>query len=152
MFVRLATQYDEDIVVELARLAVGENQPTLLFDEQRCRESFAGYLRHASPTIFVVDQRGHVVGFMLAEVRDYRAVSGFFTIQEVLYVQPDKRGTRAAALLIKQLVDWSIRLGAKEIIGGNDGGKKSGQMTKFLERFGFQRVGNAMKRVVDYGW
>lgn len=146
MFVRLADEGDIDVVVEMARMNMAETRSELVFDEHLCRETFYQYLDTAKPTIFVVEDRRAVIGFLLADFYGYRAATGLFTVQEVLFVSPAKRGTRAAVMLMKHLIAWSKQLGAKEIIGGNDNGFNSERTARFLEHFGFKRVGIAMRR------
>lgn len=148
MFVRLALASDIDAVVDMARENIETTRSSLVFDEVKCRETFYQYLDTASPTIWVVEDRREAIAFMLAEVYDYRAASGLYTTQEVLFVKPAKRGSRASVLLMKNLITWSQRLGAKEIIGGNDNGFNSERTAKFLEHFGFERVGFAMRRAM----
>ncbi|MGF7008103.1 N-acetyltransferase family protein [Aminobacter sp. BE322] len=151
MFVRLGLEEDIDAVTEMARMNIEETRPGLTFNEFKCRETYYSYLDNASPTIFVVEDKREVIGFLLAEMYDYRAADGLFTTQEVLFVRPDKRGTRAAVILMKHLVAWSEQLGAKEIIGGNDNEFNSERTAKFLEHFGFERVGFSMRRVTAHG-
>lgn len=151
MFVRLALESDEDVVVEMARANIEETRSELSFNEEKCRASFASYLLTASPTVFVVEHKREVVGFMLAEIMEYRAADGLFTIQEVMFVHPDKRGTRASVLLMKHLIAWSEQLGALEVVGGNDNGFNSERTARFLEHFGFERVGFSMRRVLKDG-
>lgn len=148
MYVRLAIESDTDAIVEMARINWAQAQPNIPFDEDVCRATIAKSLRTASPTIFVVDERRDVIAFLLAAICDYRAASGQFTTQEILFVRPDKRGTRAAVILMNQLIAWSKMLGAKEIIGGNDNDFKSERTSKFLAHFGFERVGYEMRRVL----
>lgn len=147
MFVRLALESDFDAIVEMARdnaLTV----PHLTFSEERVRLTLARYLASANPTIWVVEDRRRAVGFLQAYWWGYDAFDGLFTVQQVIYVHPDKRGTRASVLLMKQLVAWSEKLGAKEIIGGNDNEFNSERTAKFLEHFGFRRVGFAMRKAL----
>lgn len=105
-------------------------------------------MEHAAPTIFVVEKDRAVIGFLLADMYSYRASKGIFVTQEVLFVRPEHRGTRAAVALMKHLIAWSKMLGAKEIIGGNDNDFQSERTARFLEHFGFERVGFAMRRVM----
>lgn len=151
MFVRLALDTDEDVVVEMARANIEETRPEITFNEEKCRASFLSYLLTASPTVFVVEHKREVVGFLLAEIMEYRAADGLFTTQEVMFVRPDKRGTRASVLLMKQLIAWSEQLGAIEIVGGNDNGFNSERTARFLEHFGFERVGFSMRRMLENG-
>lgn len=121
-------------------------RPTLAFSERRCRETIRGYLEQATPTIFVAEQENEVYGMLVCDFYEYRAADGLFTVQEVLFVRPEKRGGRAAALLMKELISWSKMLGAREIIGGNDNEFNSDRTAKFLEHFGFKHVGHSMRR------
>jgi len=151
MFVRLALESDEDAIVQMARDNIAETRPDMEFDEARCRATFKKYLNYADPTFFVVEDRRLVAGLLVCNFYEYRAASGLFTTQEVLYVQPASRGTRAAVILMKQLIAWSKLLGAKEIIGGNDNEFQSDRTARFLEHFGFERVGFAMRRKLTDG-
>lgn len=148
MYVRLALEEDFPAIVEMARLNIEETRPDLGFDEYLAWKTCYEYLDTAEPTIFVCEDKGQVVGLTLSSINAYRASAGLFTTQEVLFVRPEKRGTRAAVLLMKNLIDWSKQLGAKEIIGGNDNEFNSDRTAAFLEHFSFRRVGYAMKRVL----
>jgi L-amino acid N-acyltransferase YncA len=147
MKVRLALEHEEDLIVEMARINM-QTRPALTFSEARCRETFRGYIRDASPTIWVAEDKAGVVGMLVADFYLHRAANGLFTTQEVLFVKPERRGGRAAALLMKQLIDWSLELGANEIVGGNDNEFNSEQTARFLGKFGFKRVGHAMRKVL----
>lgn len=149
MFVRLAMPEDVDAVVEMARENIAETRPDMQFNEAKCRATYQRYLDTASPTIWVVEQRRETVAFLLADMYDYEAADGFFTVQRVIYVAHAHRGSRAAVLLMKTLIAWSLRLGAKEIVGGVDNGFNVERTAKFLEHFGFERVGHAMRMLLD---
>jgi GNAT superfamily N-acetyltransferase len=144
--VRLPLESDEDAYVELARQAVAESARDIGFNPDRVRAYFRRYLGTANPTIFVVDDRRDLVAFLNVTMSNYAFADGFYTTQEVLFVRPDKRGSRAAALLVHELVRWSLAQGAKEITGGNDNGLFTEQTARLLERSGFERVGLFMRR------
>ena len=148
MFVRLAMPEDEDAIVEMARENMTSTCPEMTFDEYKCRATIHRYLDTASPTFWVVEHKREAIAFLEGDMYEYEAAEGFFTVQKVLYVAPAHRGTRAALLLMKNFVAWSQRLGAKAIIGGNDNSFKSERTAKFLEHFGFEKVGFAMRRVL----
>lgn len=148
MLVRLALEEDFPIIVEMARMNIEETRSEIGFDEVQAMETCYSYLDRASPTIFVVEQHREVIGFLLADMYSYRASDGLFTTQEVLYVRPAHRGTRAAVALMKHFIAWSKQLGAKECLGGNDNSFNSDRTARFLEHFQFKRVGHAMRRVL----
>lgn len=147
MLVRLGLEEDEDEFVELARQAAAEGSPHVPFVEQVMRETYRRYLATAHPTFFVAEQGRKLIGFMKASISGYDFSDGIYTTQEVLYVHPAKRGTRAAALLMENFCQWSDRLGALENTGGNDNDLTSERTAKFLGRFGFKRVGYFVRRM-----
>ena len=137
---------DADAIVEMARMNMEATRPTLTFNEDRCRKTIQNYLAFASPTIFVAENKDEVIGLLVCDFYEHRAADGHVAVQEVLYTRPDKRGTRAAALLMKELVAWAETIGANEIIGGNDNEFNSDRTARFLEHFSFKRVGYSMRR------
>lgn len=147
MFARLALESDVHVYVELARMAVDESARHVGFSGAKVRATFRRYLGKAHPTIFVVEDRRQVIAFLNASISEYDFADGIYTTQEVLYVRPDRRGTRAAALLLREFTRWSDQLGALENTGGNDNALHSEQTSKFLSRFGFERVGFFMRRI-----
>jgi GNAT superfamily N-acetyltransferase len=146
MLVRLALETEEDAYVELARQAVDESARHVGFNPGRVRATFHSYLDTAHPTIFVVEQNRELIGFMNATISEYTFADGIFTTQEVMFIRPDKRGTRAAASLVRHFTAWSDRLGAVENTGGNDNALFTEQTARLLEKNGFERVGLFMRR------
>jgi GNAT superfamily N-acetyltransferase len=146
VFVRLAIEADFDDIVRMGRLNVELTQPDHLpsFNESILRETLQNYLEEACPTVWVVESKGKLIGFMFAGMCAYDYRAGLFTTQKVLFVSPENRGSRAATLLVKELIRWSKSIGAVEIKGGNDNGFNSDRTAEFLEHFGFERVGHAL--------
>lgn len=146
MFVRLALESEREAVIDLCVAAVEESVRGLAPDRAVIGETFDAYLASADPTFFVVDQRGAPVAFLMATIGAYPFAAGIFTTQQVLFVRPDKRGTRAAALLVQELIAWSTRLGAREITGGNTNGLHTERTIRLFEKHGFERVGVFVRR------
>lgn len=148
MYVRLAMPEDEAALIDLTQRDMAESMPDHEFDLATALKTFKSYFETANPTIWVVEDRREVIAFLLAGMYEYRAAKGFFTCQEALFVREDRRGGRAAMLLMQNFIAWSERIGALEIRGGNDNGLFTERTTSFLARFGFVRVGNAMRKVL----
>ena len=146
MLVRLAHEYDLPTIIEMARANIAETRAGEAFSERRVAEVFYQYIDTANPTIWVIDDGERTIGFLLATLSTYDYRAGFFATQKVLYVRPDRRGSRAAALLMRNLISWATELGADEIIGGNDNSFQSDRTARFLERLGFVKTGHAMTR------
>lgn len=146
MFVRIGVESEEDVFIELARACAAEGMPHIEFDEETTRRTYQRYLHTASPTFFFVEHNRKVIGFLQASINGYTFAKGIYTTQETIYVTPDKRGSRAAALLMSEFLRWSDRLGAIENTGGNDNELTSERTTRFLGHFGFKRVGIFVRR------
>lgn len=146
MFVRLALESDQEAVVQMAKGNVDETlHETEFFNPDCVRLTFQSYLTVAASTFFVVVEEETVIGFLQATMFGYDYRDGLYTCQKVLYVVPEKRGTRAATLLMRELISWSRLLGADRIEGGNDNSFRSDKTASFLARFGFEQVGYAMR-------
>jgi GNAT superfamily N-acetyltransferase len=145
MKARLANLADMAEVSEMARGAA-EHRPSRVFNELRFRATFVDYLTKASPVFWVTEDASGLTGFLLGDYAVHRGFDGLFVQQEVLFVKPEKRGTRAAALLMNELIRWAEAIGANEIIGGNENSFQTEQTAKFLAKLGFKCVGLAMRR------
>lgn len=148
MIIRLALEDDIDELADLTRQAMAEARPWLVYDDFHARETFYNYIDTADPTIFVAEDADGIAGFVVASLNEYRMSAGLFILQEVIFTRPEKRGTRAAARLMKHLVEWGQSLGAVEIIGGTDSNLQPDKTARFLERFGFRYVGYAMRAIL----
>ena len=141
---RFAETRDIEDLVEMAR-DNAKTRPNLKFNETRTRATLADYFLTANPTVWVAEHNGALYGLLVASFHAYAYFDGLFTSQEVLYVKPEKRGTRAATILMRELISWSGMLGAREILGGNDNDTNSERTAKFLTHFGFRNVGHYMR-------
>lgn len=151
MRVRLARASDVDDVVAMARHNA-ETVPHRTFNETRTRATFADYLRTAFPVFFIAEaSTGETCGMLVASATPHRAFDGLYTSQEVLYVKPAWRGSRAAVYLMREMDRWSRILGATEIIGGADNEADTERTARFLARLGFKRVGIAMRKELPHG-
>lgn len=146
MLVRLALLSDAPDVVEMAAENAHATRPDVPFDHDKALGTFFQYLASGNPTIYVVEHDRQSIGFLMTRLMDYSFNYGQFLGQEVLYVRPGKRGTRAAAALMKHLILEAERLGASEIVGGNDNSFNSERTARFFEHFGFERVGFSLRR------
>lgn len=149
MFVRLALDHEEDEFVRLAVADLTETMPGEPFDEDVLRQTFRRYLETSSPTIFFAEHDRRVIGMVMSHAVPFDHRAGFYVTQRVLYVLPENRGTRAAVILMRHLVQWAEQTGAAEIAGGNDNSFNSDRTAAFLAHFGFEKVGYAMVKRLE---
>jgi GNAT superfamily N-acetyltransferase len=146
VFVRLALAEEEDVFVALARICEAESYPHRKFNEKITRETFRRYINTANPTFLFLEDNRRVAGVLQASISAFDFSDGIYTTLCGTFVHPDYRGTRAAALLIAEFCRWSDRLGAVESTGGNDNGLTTERTTRLLGLFGFEPVGNFVRR------
>lgn len=143
---RLIAEGDRDRVSELAHQHQQESAPHLTFDPGRIHATINRALRPASPlTIFVAEEDDEVIGYLAAVKEAYAACSGFYIEQQLFYVEPRKRGSRAAAKLFAGFVRWAELQQAEETFA-NIWDRKGG--ARWLKRFGFELAGQQMRRRV----
>lgn len=142
---RLATENDRQAIIELAHQHQVESVPHLKFDRARANATVSRALAGANLTIFVAEHDDVVIGYLAAVKAPYAACAGFYIEAQLFYVEPRKRGSRAAAKLFAGFVRWAEFQQAEEIDAGI-WGRKSG--ARWLQRFGFDSAGQQMRRRV----
>lgn len=146
MLARLATESDRGVLHLLAREMTETYRPNLVYDEEIANRTFDSYLRMANPTFFVAEENREVVGFLLAMTSRFLFSSGEIASQEVFYVRPDKRGTRAAASLADIFNQWADRLAVSEVHMGVATGHRAEVAARFMRAYGFSPVGQYLYR------
>ncbi len=152
MLARLALESDEDALVKLARQQTAETLPHLYsrFNEERARATFKRYLDGGNPVFWVAEKNREVVGFLMAMYYDYGMIDGQFTGQEVVYVRPDHRGSRASARLFDLYDAWTDRLKAPEAFTGVANGRKIEKYAKMMSRRGYDLVGMTFRKITGH--
>jgi len=88
--------------------------------------------------VFVATDGRQVCGF--ASFGDFRSWPGYrFTVEGTAHVAQESRGQGVGLLLLNALVEHAKLAGKHSMIAGVD--SENATSLKFLERFGFQRVG-----------
>ena len=145
--------YDQGDFVRMAVANLEETMPGEPYSIDKLIETFVESITTAHPTTWVVEHKRKIIGLMMSSICAFDYRDGHYTTQRVIYVSPEHRGTRAAVLLVKELIRWSQDIGAAKIDGGNDNSFKSDRTTGFLEHFGFKQVGNylTLKLLEEHG-
>ena len=144
MRTRLLMRQDFEQMRTVARGAQEESEPELGFDEDIFGATFVASIEHAHPTYFVLEDGGRILGLALCAIEGFFFASGVSTCLHVIDVVPEKRGTRAAAYLLRAFLDWSDEVGARRKYLGINNGKHPDRTAKFFARAGARRVGYAM--------
>lgn len=139
---------DEDAFVELARQNVLETISHLSYEEDVVRFYFKYTLQHDSIHIFVSQNgEGDLTGFMVANLEPYLFRRGFMSSQEVVYVLPEYRNTRAGVMLLQNYETWARARDVDESFVGIANGIEAERKLKFFERKGYERVGYFLRKI-----
>jgi GNAT superfamily N-acetyltransferase len=144
--VRLARETDREALHAMGEAMQAELRPDLPWCGPRWDEHIDRALVKDWPTILVVTIDTEPVGFLLANRAEWEGASSFFIFQRLLYVRPDKRGTRAAATLLARFVEWAESFNPVEILCGIGEGRRSRAAARFLKPLGFVPAGQQIMR------
>lgn len=140
---RLLEERDRAALQALGRAHAAETSPHLTFDPARCDSLIDRALRNGNPGIFVAEDGDEVIGYLVAVREAYAACSGVYVEQQLLFVRPDKRGTRAAAKLFAGFIRWAELQQAEEVFA-SIWGRPAG--ARWIRGFGFEPAGLQMRR------
>jgi GNAT superfamily N-acetyltransferase len=138
MFVRLALESDIPRLRELGIAHAAETWPDRVWSEERAAKTFERYITTANPTIFVVESDRQVVGYLHALIVDCSFTTSSSVFLDVIYVEPVKRGTRAAAMLMQEFFAFIERISPDEVLTQD---VENPVMARFLRLFGFEPAG-----------
>lgn len=148
MLVRPAIENDLREIVDMAAAAVPETFPHLTFSAIRVRASFRRALEQQNPAYFVVEAPGRrLVGFQIVSWGSSDFSTALIAEQKVIYVRPENRRSSAAALLVRNLMAWSARLGVDELYVNVGSGRRTKATARFIRGFGFENVGSVLRKV-----
>lgn len=141
--VRNATENDR---LGIFKLAVAMHRETdfgnFSFDPEKAINSIGLWL-HGGLMLVVVDQAEdseEVVGMMAASKKDPWFSQDVLVSEDFFYVREDKRGSRAAFLLMKGFIDWANEVGAHHLRAGVATGTGPAA-ERLYEHFGMHYVG-----------
>jgi GNAT superfamily N-acetyltransferase len=144
--VRLAREIDRGALCAMGEAMQAELRPDLPYCDERWNSVIDRCLTKEWPTLLIVTHDGDPAGFLLANRAEWEGTTGFFIFQRLLYVRPDKRGTRAAATLLTRFVKWAESFNPVEICCGIAEGQRSRVAARFLKSLGFIPAGQQIMR------
>lgn len=139
-------------LVDLTRLQVEETINHLPYEESVVRRYCEKTIDKGedSPTkaYLVYADNGIPAGYLIVNIQGYLFNNGCFISQEVIYVIPEYRGTKAALLLLQKLEEVAEEEYALEIFTGvanNFNVEKTGRL---LEKRGYENVGRYYRKIL----
>lgn len=92
------------------------------------------------------DAHGRLLGMHLGFISEYYFGRDLIATDLLLFVDPCKRGSLAAALLVKAFEEWAFAKGAREVCPGSSTMVAPERTAKLYERLGYTVVGNLFKK------
>lgn len=140
--IRNAEEKDLDRLIELGKQMHAESKYAIYnFDDEKTRNYFWGCILHEDGILLVVERDGVIVGGFVGWVSDQYFGQDKVAVDLALFVQQDKRGAMAGAMLIKRYIEIAKEKGAAQIVISNSTGVDKDRVGKLYEKLGMEHVG-----------
>ena len=145
MKLRVATLQDIPTLVQFGEAFFNEspNYQGRQYEPEEAAKHYENLMRKEG-VIFVVEQRGQVVGGFAGGIGKDWFNQQKIAFDYVLYVEPKFRKTRAAYVLIQAFIGWSASMGAQRIQCGTTTDVESEACIRLYEHFGFKQYGTLL--------
>jgi GNAT superfamily N-acetyltransferase len=148
MLIRAVESGDVEAVVEMgARMHAESAYSFLPYDRAKVRRMAESYVTDAEAQCgLVAEEAGRVVAMFGGYLTDYFFCDERVACDVVLFVEPQRRGSSAAARLVRAFREWARSRGAREICLGVSTDVDAERTGVFYERMGLGRVGGLYKQ------
>jgi len=148
--IQLSKDHIDDLVY-LTHSQVTETLSHMPYEEYIVRayaEYFAEKRDESDVRVYLLYSNERPVGYLVLYVKEYLFCDSKSVGQEVIYVLPEYRGTKAAAKLIKKLDEVGRQENALEIYGGIANGYQPERTLSLFSRLGYEQVGYYVRKIV----
>lgn len=142
MFVRVATNEDIPCFIENAKKFIAEapNYASRKLDDEALKNNLLAVLDGLG-AVFVVESKGEpIAGIVCLTTKDWFN-DDLIAFEQVFYVQPEYRTSRASYLLLDAFISWAKHMKANRIQCGTTTGINTKGCLRLYERFGFREYG-----------
>lgn len=146
MLARLLIDSDIPQILKLAEAHAREITPGHEFSPERALVTYNRYRNDGNGIHFVAEEGRDIVGYIGAYISDYPYTVGHAVVLDVIYVKPECRGSRAAALLMTRFTEWADRVKPLETFFRTGNSGMSPKLSAFFQRYGFTPVGSVLRR------
>lgn len=140
--IREATIADIDRLVELGTQMHTESKYSIYnFDPIKVRFYIKTVIEHDHGMLFVYEKDGFVLGGVMGWIEEQYFGHDKLLCDLALFVESNKRGAMAGALLIKKFIEYGKEQGVAQIILSNSTGVDKDRVAKLYEKLGMEHVG-----------
>ena len=145
MRVRTAKLPDVPALVALGQEFIKEapNYQKRPYMADKAAEHFT-HLINGGGVIFIVEQDQEIMGGFAGRVGGDWFNKTKIAFDDVMYVKPEFRKTRAAYVLIQTFIGWAAAMGVNRIQCGTTTGVESRACIRLYEHFGFTQYGTVL--------
>lgn len=145
MRVRVAKLPDVPAMVALGQEFIKEapNYQDRPYVADKAAEHFA-HLICGGGVIFLVEQDEQIVGGFVGRIGGDWFNNTKIAFDDVMYVKPEYRRTRAAYVLIQSFIGWAAAMGVDRIQCGTTTGVEARACIRLYEHFGFTQYGTVL--------
>ena len=145
MRVRTAKLPDVPALVALGQEFIKEapNYQNRPYMADKAAEHFT-HLINGGGVIFIVEQDQEIMGGFAGRIGGDWFNNTKIAFDDVMYVKPEFRKTRAAYVLIQTFVGWAAAMGVNRIQCGTTTGVESRACIRLYEHFGFTQYGTVL--------
>ena len=145
-FLKQADQADIPHFISLGQQMHAEGAFHFLpFDDAMAAQTARRYIEDDRSCAYLVMEEGRPIAMHLASLTTYFFSPATLAAGLVTYVVPEKRGGRAAILMMRAFIAWSKQHGAQEAYIGVSVGISSERADRFFKHLGFRHVGGNYK-------
>ena len=145
MRVRTAKLLDVPALVALGQEFIKEapNYQNRPYMADKAAEHFT-HLINGGGVIFIVEQDQEIMGGFAGRIGGDWFNNTKIAFDDVMYVKPEFRKTRAAYVLIQTFIGWAAAMGVNRIQCGTTTGVESRACIRLYEHFGFTQYGTVL--------
>ena len=145
MRVRTAKLPDVPALVALGQEFIKEapNYQNRPYMAEKAAEHFS-HLINGGGVIFIVEQDQEIMGGFAGRIGGDWFNKTKIAFDDVMYVKPEFRKTRAAYVLIQTFIGWAAAMGVNRIQCGTTTGVESRACIRLYEHFGFTQYGTVL--------
>jgi GNAT superfamily N-acetyltransferase len=139
---RAATIEDVPALTELGRAFFLEcpNWRSMRFNAERFAQAMVGLIESERGFVQIAESHGAIIGAFIALADEHWCCDDILVHELALYVDRAHRGGMTGARLIRDLIEWKERIGAKGIKVAASTGIDNEGVARLYEIHGFHRV------------
>lgn len=120
----------------------------LAWDRKTALGRYRAYLGSPNTLFLVAQERGIVVGFLMAHLEAYLPFDDYYSAEHLVYVEPASRSSGAFEALLAGWESWARERRARELYFAPSLSGDAGLFWRFLRARGWEHAGVAFRKAL----